>query len=121
MSANYEQLLNALRNLAAFSTPHAFDFSPFAIHRTFRARSRIQVRISSRDFPFFLPNLSQRTIKIYRDSAHPPSLALPVREPVRRKPRPRFPHCPEIAGCPLRDGSADSAYGHAAGEATSTL
>jgi hypothetical protein len=36
------------------------------------------VRIASRDFPFFLPNLKQPKAKIYRDAGHPSQVTLPV-------------------------------------------
>jgi predicted acyl esterase len=62
----------------AFDTPHQIDFSPFALNHVFRAGNKIYVQISSRDFPFFLPNFSQPPIKIYRDSLHPSNIAFPV-------------------------------------------
>lgn len=63
---------------ATFKKPHKIDFSPFAINHVFNAGNKITVRVASRDFPFFLPNLSQPTVKIYRDSRHPSNVALPV-------------------------------------------
>ena len=60
------------------STPHAIDFSPFAVNHTFRAGSRIYFQITSRDYPFFLPNLSQPTVKIYRDAVNASTVSLPV-------------------------------------------
>jgi predicted acyl esterase len=59
-------------------TSHRIEFSPFAIHHTFTAGSQIKLRIASRDYPFFLPNLGQPTVKIYRDAGHPSSLLMPV-------------------------------------------
>jgi putative CocE/NonD family hydrolase len=61
-----------------FSAAHEIDFSPFAINHTFKAGNRIGVRVASRDFPFFLPNLSQPKVFIYRDAAHPSNVTLPV-------------------------------------------
>jgi predicted acyl esterase len=66
---------------AAFSTPHQIDFSAFAINHVFKTGSRIRLHIASRDFPFFLPNLDQPAIKIYRDAQRPSSLVLPVVTP----------------------------------------
>jgi putative CocE/NonD family hydrolase len=60
------------------NTPHQVDFSPFAINHVFKAGDSIVVRVASRDFPFFLPNLSQPTVKLYRDSTHPSNVTLPV-------------------------------------------
>jgi hypothetical protein len=61
-----------------FSAAHEIDFSPFAINHTFKAGNRISVRVASRDFPFFLPNLSQPKIFIYRDAGNPSNVTLPV-------------------------------------------
>ena len=61
-----------------FATPHKIDFPPFAINHIFKAGSAIRVRIASRDFPFFLPNLKQPKAKIYRDAGHPSQVTLPV-------------------------------------------
>jgi uncharacterized protein len=63
---------------SGFSAAHEIDFSPFAINHTFKAGNRIRIRVASRDFPFFLPNLSQPKIFIYRDAAHPSNVTLPV-------------------------------------------
>jgi predicted acyl esterase len=63
---------------AAFSTPHEIDFSPFAINHVFNTGNKIRIQVSSRDFPFFLPNFSQPPVKIYRDPSHPSNVALPV-------------------------------------------
>jgi predicted acyl esterase len=60
------------------NTPHQIDFSPFAVNHVFKAGDSIVVRVASRDFPYFLPNLSQPTVKLYRDSAHPSNVTLPV-------------------------------------------
>ena len=54
------------------------DFSPFAVNHTFKAGSKITVHVASRDFPYFLPNLSEPTIKIYRDATRPSNVTLPV-------------------------------------------
>ncbi|MBI3853736.1 MAG: CocE/NonD family hydrolase [Verrucomicrobia bacterium] len=63
---------------AAFQNPHSIEFSPFAINHVFKAGSRIRLRITSRDYPFFLPNLNQPKVKIYRDANHPSRFTLPV-------------------------------------------
>src|SRR5207247_2587409 len=63
---------------ATFNTPHEIDFSPFGINHVFKAGNKIMVHVTSRDFPFFLPNFSQPKIRIYRDSQHPSNVALPV-------------------------------------------
>ncbi|MGA2603316.1 MAG: CocE/NonD family hydrolase [Verrucomicrobiia bacterium] len=60
------------------ATPHAIDFSPFTVNHTFRAGSQIFFQITSRDYPFFLPNLSQPTVKIYRDAVNTSTVSLPV-------------------------------------------
>ncbi|MEY2537716.1 MAG: type transport system ATP-binding protein [Verrucomicrobiota bacterium] len=61
-----------------FTAAHEVDFSPFAINHTFKTGNQISVHVSSRDFPFFLPNLSQPTVKIYRGATHPSNITLPV-------------------------------------------
>jgi predicted acyl esterase len=63
---------------ASPSTPHAIDFSPFTVNHTFRAGSQIFLQITSRDYPFFLPNLNQPTVKIYRDAVNTSTISLPV-------------------------------------------
>jgi putative CocE/NonD family hydrolase len=63
---------------ATFNAPHEIDFSPFGINHVFKAGNKIMVEVTSRDFPFFLPNFSQPKIRIYRDSQHPSNVALPV-------------------------------------------
>ena len=63
---------------ATFNAPHEIDFSPFGINHLFKAGNKIMVQVTSRDFPFFLPNFSQPKIRIYRDSQHPSNVALPV-------------------------------------------
>jgi len=63
---------------ATFNAPHEIDFSPFGINHVFKAGNKIMVQVTSRDFPFFLPNFSQPKIRIYRDSQHPSNVALPV-------------------------------------------
>ena len=60
------------------STPHAIDFSTFTVNHTFQARSQILFRVSSRDYPFFLPNLDQPTVTIYRDAVNTSTVSLPV-------------------------------------------
>ena len=60
------------------SIPHAIDFSPFTVNHTFRTGSQIFFQITSRDYPFFLPNLSQPTVKIYRDAVNTSTISLPV-------------------------------------------
>ena len=61
-----------------FGTPHEIDFSPFAVNHTFKAGNKITVHVASRDFPYFLPNFSEPTIKIYRDATRPSNVTLPV-------------------------------------------
>jgi predicted acyl esterase len=61
-----------------FSAAHEIDFSPFAVNHTFKAGSKIVVHVASRDFPYFLPNLSEPTIRIYRDATRPSNVTLPV-------------------------------------------
>ena len=63
---------------ATFNAPHEIDFSPFGINHVFKAGNKIIVKVTSRDFPFFLPNFSQPKIRIYRDSQRPSNVALPV-------------------------------------------
>ena len=60
------------------STPHAIDFSTFTMNHTFPAGSEILFRVSSRDYPFFLPNLNQPTVTIYRDAVNTSTVSLPV-------------------------------------------
>ena len=40
--------------------------------------SQIRLFLASRDYPFFLPNISQPTVLIYRDPTHPSALLLPI-------------------------------------------
>ena len=61
-----------------FKTPHLIQFSPFAVNHTFTAGSQIKLLIASRDYPFFLPNLKQPKVVIYRDASHPSAVMLPV-------------------------------------------
>ena len=63
---------------ATFNEPHEIDFSLFGINHVFKAGNKIIVQVTSRDFPFFLPNFSQPKIRIYRDSQRPSNVALPV-------------------------------------------
>jgi predicted acyl esterase len=58
--------------------PHLIQFSPFAINHRFSAGSQIKLVIASRDYPFFLPNLNQPRVRIYRDASYPSALLLPV-------------------------------------------
>lgn len=58
--------------------PHLIQFSPFAVNHRFSAGNRIRLAIASRDYPFFLPNLNQPMVKIYRDASHPSALLLPI-------------------------------------------
>ena len=69
----------AFKDHAADSaTPHLIQFSPFAVNHRFSAGNQIKLVISSRDYPFFLPNLNQPRVRIYRDAMHPAALLLPV-------------------------------------------
>jgi len=61
-----------------FRKAHVIGFSLFGTNHTFTTGNKIQLRISSRDFPFFLPNLDQENFKILHGSRNPSSLALPV-------------------------------------------
>jgi predicted acyl esterase len=60
------------------STPHAIDFPIFSVNHTFQAGSQIFFQITSRDYPFFLPNLNQPIAKIYDDATHSSTISLPV-------------------------------------------
>jgi predicted acyl esterase len=59
-------------------SPHLIQFSPFTVNHRFSAGSQIKLLIASRDYPFFLPNIDQPTVWIYRDAGHPSALLLPV-------------------------------------------
>jgi predicted acyl esterase len=59
-------------------SPHLIQFSPFTVNHRFSAGSQIKLHIASRDYPFFLPNLKQPKVMIYRDASHPSALLLPV-------------------------------------------
>ena len=61
-----------------FAMPHLIQFSPYAMNHVFTAGSQIKLRISSRDYPFFLPNTPQPKALIYRDTDHPSAVLLPV-------------------------------------------
>ncbi|HJT79888.1 MAG TPA: CocE/NonD family hydrolase, partial [Chthoniobacterales bacterium] len=61
-----------------FRKIHAINFSLFGVNHRFRAGSKIRLRVSSRDFPFFLPNLEQGTVKIHHGRRNPSRLTLPV-------------------------------------------
>jgi predicted acyl esterase len=58
--------------------PHLIEFSPFAINHVFQAGNQIKLRIASRDYPFFLPNLDQPKAKIYFDDTQPSAVVLLV-------------------------------------------
>jgi predicted acyl esterase len=61
-----------------FKLPHLIQFSPFAVNHRFSAGSQIKLVIASRDYPFFLPNLNQPRVRIYREASYPSALLLPV-------------------------------------------
>jgi ABC-2 type transport system ATP-binding protein len=61
-----------------FRKAHEIDFTGFGINRLFQAGNQINVRIASRDFPFFYLRADQPTIKVYRDTKHPSDISLPV-------------------------------------------
>jgi predicted acyl esterase len=61
-----------------FKRPHPIDFSLFAVNHVFKMGNKIRLRIASRDFPFFLPNLDEGTFKILHGTHQPSSLTLPV-------------------------------------------
>lgn len=63
---------------ANFGGAHEIDFSGLGMNHVFDAGNQIRVRVASRDFPYFYVTSSQPTIKIYRTSAHPSSVVLPV-------------------------------------------
>jgi predicted acyl esterase len=63
---------------SGFSTPHEIDFSAFGVNRVFEAGNRIGLRIASRDYPFFLVNANQPTIKFYRRSPTDSNMTLPI-------------------------------------------
>ena len=48
------------------------------MNHTFPAGSEIWFRVASRDYPFFLPNLNQPTVTIYRDAVNTSTISLPV-------------------------------------------
>jgi predicted acyl esterase len=62
----------------SFRQAHEIDFNGFSVNRVFDAGNSIRVRVASRDFPYFIPNTSQGTLKIYRNSAGPSHVVLPV-------------------------------------------
>jgi len=61
-----------------FRKAHSISFPLFSINHTFAAGNAMKLRISTRDFPFFLPNLDERTVKVFHNSKHPSSIDLPV-------------------------------------------
>jgi predicted acyl esterase len=70
---------NAFKDTAnGFRRAHPITFSLFGVNHVFKAGSKIRLRVASRDFPFFLPNLEQGTLKIYHGRRNPSSLVLPI-------------------------------------------
>jgi predicted acyl esterase len=63
---------------SGFASPHEIDFSGFGVNRVFNAGNSIGLRIASRDFPFFLANKNQPTIKFYRRPPNASNLTLPI-------------------------------------------
>jgi putative CocE/NonD family hydrolase len=63
---------------ANFGGTHEIDFNGFGMNHIFNAGNKIQVRVASRDFPFFYLTASQPTIKIYRNATGPSHVVLPV-------------------------------------------
>jgi hypothetical protein len=63
---------------ARFRKIHQIDFSLFAMNKVFKMGSKIRLRIASRDFPFFIPNLDQDTLRIQHGKRNPSSLVLPI-------------------------------------------
>jgi predicted acyl esterase len=61
-----------------FGGTHEIDFNGFGMNHVFDAGNKIQVRVASRDFPFFYLTTSQPTIKIYRKAPNGSSVVLPV-------------------------------------------
>jgi predicted acyl esterase len=61
-----------------FKKVHQISFSLFGVNHVFKAGSKIRLRIASRDFPFFLPNLDEGTFKISHGKRLPSSLTLPI-------------------------------------------
>jgi predicted acyl esterase len=60
------------------STPHVIDFPIFSVNHTFQVGSEILFQITSRDYPFFLPNLDQPAAKIFDDATRASTISLPV-------------------------------------------
>lgn len=63
---------------ARFRKTHQIDFPLFATNHIFKAGNKIRLRIATRDFPFFIPNLDQDTLKIQHGKRNPSSVALPI-------------------------------------------
>jgi predicted acyl esterase len=63
---------------ANFGGTHEIAFTGFGVNHVFDAGNRLRVRVASRDFPFFYVTSSQPTIKIFRTTAHPSHVVLPV-------------------------------------------
>ncbi|MFL6514132.1 MAG: CocE/NonD family hydrolase [Chthoniobacterales bacterium] len=63
---------------AKFKKVHPVSFSLFGVNHVFKAGSKIRLRIASRDFPFFLPNLDEGTFRISHGKNAPSSLTLPI-------------------------------------------
>jgi predicted acyl esterase len=80
-SAGANQLVSraAFKDTAAgFSKPHAINFSGFGTNRVFDAGSSIGLRIATRDYPFFFAKANEPTLRIFRKTAYPSSVTLPV-------------------------------------------
>lgn len=63
---------------SSFATAHQIDFSGEAMNHVFDAGNKIEVKVSTRDYPFFLPNPDEPTIKIYRNAEGPSRVDLPI-------------------------------------------
>jgi predicted acyl esterase len=62
----------------SFRKVHQIAFPLFGVNHVFKMGNKIMLRIASRDFPFFLPNLDQDDFKILHGNRNPSSLVLPV-------------------------------------------
>ncbi len=60
------------------NTPHAIDFPIFSMNHTFPAGSELIFQVTSRDYPFVLPNLTQPPAKIYGDAVNTSTISLPI-------------------------------------------
>lgn len=63
---------------ARFRKVHPISFPLFGVNHVFKAGSKIRLRVASRDFPFFLPNLDEGTFKISHGNRQPSSVTLPI-------------------------------------------